>query len=61
MAYKKISFAFVFNRKNVLDDKGRALVQIKAYQEGKNRYFSTEVYLEPKHWDERNKRVKPAH
>lgn len=61
MAYKKISFAFVFNRKNMLDDKGRALVQIKAYQNGKNRYFSTEVYLEPKHWDERNKRVKPAH
>lgn len=61
MAYSKISYTFVFNRKNTLDREGKALIQIKAYQTGKTRYFSTETYLEPRHWDDRNKRVKHNH
>lgn len=61
MRYKKINFALVYNRKKQLNKDGKALIQIKAYQNGKSRIFSTGIFIEPKYWDARNKRVKPSH
>lgn len=58
---KRIKFSLVFNRKGQIPKDGRALVQVRAYQNGKERYFSTGVYVEPEHWDDRNKRVLSSH
>lgn len=58
---KKIKYSLVFKRLNKLNSDGTALIQIKAYQNAKSRYFSTEVWIEPKYWDKRNKRVKHTH
>ena len=58
---KKIKFSLVFNRDKSLNQDGTALVQLRAYQGGKNRYFSTGIYINPEHWDQRNRRVKETH
>jgi len=58
---KKIKYSVVYNRKGQTNRNESALVQIRAYQNAKNRYFSTGIYIEPEHWDERNKRVGPSH
>lgn len=52
-----VLFALVFNRKGSLNRDGRALVQIRAYQAGRARYFSTGIYLEPRHWARRVAKV----
>lgn len=59
--YKKIKYSLVFNRKGELNRDGEGLIQIKAYQDRKSKYFSTEVYIEPKFWDSRNKKVRYNH
>lgn len=48
-----VLFALVFNRKNSLNRDGKALVQIRAYQNGRARYFGTGIYLKPQHWARR--------
>jgi integrase len=58
---KKIKFALVFNRTGKLNIDGTSLIQIRAYQGGRNRYFSTGIFIEPEFWDERNKRIKDDH
>jgi integrase len=58
---KKIKYSVIFNRKGQLNINGEGLIQIKAYQNGKNRYFSTDIYVAPSHWDSRNKKVKHNH
>lgn len=55
---RQIEFSLVYNRQKKLNRNGEALIQIRAYQEGVNRYFSTNIYIEPKNWDNRNKRIK---
>lgn len=55
---RKISYRFVYNRKNSLNDRGTALVQVEAYLNKKKVYFSTHVYLRPEHWDAKRKLVK---
>lgn len=52
-----IQFSLVFNRKNQTDAKGKALVQIRAYLNGKNRYFSAGIRVEPQRWSRRLCRV----
>ncbi len=60
--FHKIKYCLVFNRKGQLNQYGEALIQIRAYQKGKNpRFFSTGVYVEPKYWDDRNKCVSNTH
>jgi integrase len=59
--FKPIAFAVVHNRQHKLNDRGEALIQIRAYRLGKSRYFSTGIHVEPKDWDPRNKRVKASH
>jgi integrase len=58
---KKIKFALVFNRTGKLNMDGTSLIQIRAYQNGRNRFFKTGIFIEPEFWDERNKRIKDAH
>ncbi len=58
---KKIKYSVVFNRKNELRADGKGLIQIRAYQNRKNCYFSTDIAVFPRYWDERNKCVKSSH
>jgi integrase/recombinase XerD len=59
-------YRLVYNRTGNLlkdgTDKGRALIQIEVYHyksgKAQRKYISTGIYVEPKHWDEENKRVK---
>lgn len=59
--HSKIRFALVFNRTGNLNQYGEGLIQIRAYQGGRCRYFSTSVYIEPGKWSERTQRVKTSH
>lgn len=58
---KKIRFSIVYNRRHELNSDGQALIQIRAYNNDKNRYFSTGIYIEPEFWDDKHKRVKETH
>lgn len=55
----KIKYALIYNynRNGKLKSNGTAAIYIRAYLNGKNRYFNTDIYITPKQWDERNKRV----
>lgn len=55
---EKIIYNLVYNRKNTLNKKGMALVQIEAYLNRKKKYFSTRVYLKPDQWDAKRRRVR---
>ena len=57
----KIKYTLIFNRKDRLNKHGQALIQIKAYQDGNNRYFSTGIYIQPQYWDQRHRKVKHFH
>ncbi len=62
MKYNKISYALVYNRLKRLNRRGEAVIQIRAYQKGRSpRYFTTGIYVEPKFWDNRNKKVRHTH
>lgn len=54
---KMVLFALVFNRKNSVNRDGKALVQIRAYASGKSRFFSTGIYIEPRHWARRLSKI----
>lgn len=55
---RKISYRPVFNRKNRLNEQGKALLQVEAYLERRKTYFSTHIYLTPEQWDNKRKRIK---
>lgn len=61
MGTNKIKYSLVYNRKKNLSLDGKALIQIRAYQNGKSKYFSTNIFVQPEYWDEKNKRVKHSH
>lgn len=54
----KIRYRIVYNRKNHLNAEGKALLQIEAYLKGKRIYFSTNIYLTTKQWDDKRKVIK---
>lgn len=58
---KKIKYERIYNRKNQLNDQGQALIQIRAYQNGQTRFFTTGIYIEPKFWDKKKSLVKHNH
>ncbi|NRB50580.1 MAG: site-specific integrase [Saprospiraceae bacterium] len=58
---KKIKYRLIYNRTKNLNKDGTALVQVYAYQNGKSKYFSTDVWVEPKYWDDSQKSISPAH
>ena len=45
-------YKFIYNRKNELNTNGEALIQIRMYLNGINRYYSTGVYLKPSDWND---------
>jgi len=53
----KVKYTKIFNRKNKLRKDGTALIQIRAYLNGENKYFSTKIYVTPRQWDVKNKQV----
>ena len=59
--FSKIRYSLVFNRKGQLNRNKEALIQIRAYQDGRNRYFTTGITVRPEHWDKRNRKIKPKH
>jgi integrase len=44
---KKIQFTFVFGRKQ---KDGNGLIELRAYCNGKQKYFSTKIYVQPHEW-----------
>lgn len=53
----KIVYRFVYNRKNHLNNTGKALIQLEALQQGRRCYFTTHLYLRPNQWDKRRQRI----
>ncbi|HEV7348413.1 site-specific integrase [Telluribacter sp.] len=53
-----VRFKVIFDRKKEVATKGKALVQIEAYQNGKRRYFSTSIYLSRDQWNFKKKEPK---
>ena len=47
-------YKFIYNRKNELNTNGEALIQIRMYLNGINRYYSTGIYLKPSDWNDRD-------
>lgn len=54
---RKIKYRLVYNRRNLLNSQGTALVQIEASIGKDKTYFSTRVYVRPEEWDRRNSSV----
>lgn len=54
---EKISYRLVHNRKNSLNDKGMALIQVEAYYKKKKIYFSTHIYVTPEQWDKKQQLI----
>ena len=53
----KINYRPVFNRSKRLNAEGKALLQVEAYLSRKKVYFSTHIYLAPKQWSIRKRKV----
>lgn len=54
----KTRYTPVFNRKNQLNTQGKALIQIECYLNGRNKYFSTQIYIEPNDWNNKTRTIK---
>lgn len=54
----KVMFHTVYNRKSKLLKNGKALIQVEAYLRGKKKYFSTNIYVKPDQWDNKNRLIK---
>jgi site-specific recombinase XerC len=53
-----VRYKIVYDRKKEATKKGKALIQIEAYQYGNRRYFSTGIYLAPDQWSKKNNNAK---
>ena len=54
----KTRYTAIYNRKNQLNTHGKALIQIECYLNGKNKYFSTQIYIEPNYWNNKTRTIK---
>lgn len=57
----QIHLSLIFNRKKQLNKEGKALIQICAYHLGKRKYFSTDIYIKPKEWDQKRGKINNYH
>lgn len=57
----KPTYTFLYNRKNTLNKKGEALVQIQVYANKERKFLSTAIYLKPNEWDVRRNEVPKNH
>jgi Arm DNA-binding domain/N-terminal domain of M60-like peptidases len=48
----KTKYEIIFNRKKKLNSEGLALIQIRMYLNGFNKYYSTGIYIAPGEWNE---------
>ncbi len=55
---EKVRYRFVYNRSGFLCVNGTALIQIEAYQDGKRKYFSTNIYIKPCQWDRAREEIR---
>ncbi len=55
---EKVRYRFVYNRSGNLCVNGSALIQIEAYQNGKRKYFSTNIYIKPNQWDRTREKIR---
>ncbi len=55
---QKCKFNTVFNRKNKLNPQGKGLIQIECYLNGRKKYFTTNIYLEPQYWHYKTRTIK---
>jgi len=55
---EKALYNVVYNRKKRLLSDGTALVQVEAYMRGRNKYFSTNIYITPDQWDKKHRKIK---
>lgn len=53
-----VRYKVVYDRKKEAIKKGKAVVQIEAYQNGNRRYFSTGIYLTPDQWNQKRNEPK---
>ncbi len=60
IAMNKIKYARVYNydRTGNLKDDGTALIYIRAYFKGRNKFFPTGISVTPKQWDKKNRQIK---
>jgi len=58
---KKVTYRLKFNRKNKLNSKGQAVIQIEAYLNEKRKYFSTGIKIKPNQWNENKQVVNSKH
>lgn len=54
----KTRYTAIYNRKNQLNTHGKSLIQIECYLNGKNKYFSTQIYIEPNYWNNKTRTIK---
>lgn len=58
MKNTRFSVALVYNRKKQLTKNGTALIQIVVTINGQRKYFTTNIYVAPDQWNERQKKIK---
>lgn len=58
MASDYAKYDLVFNRKNKLNQQGKALVQVWAYCNRETRFFSTNIYIAPNEWNTKKMEIR---
>lgn len=54
---EKIRYRLVYNRRNQLNNQGKALIQVEALLNRRKVYFTTRVYVYPEQWEQRTSTV----
>src|SRR3954469_9411212 len=57
----KVTFTPIFNRRNKLNNHGKATIEIRAYHNRKRTFISTGIFIMPIHWDERRHAINKKH
>lgn len=56
-----IKYRIHYNRKNKLKKDGTGLIQIELFDGNTRRYISSEIYIEPRYWNDKTKRISFDH
>ena len=58
MASDYAKYDLIFNRKNKLNQQGKAVVQVRAYCNRETRFFSTNIYIAPNEWNTKKMEIR---
>ncbi len=58
---KFAKYSFIHNRKNSLDKKGTAPVELQIYVKKRQRFLNTGIKLKPEQWNSEEQKVKNNH